>query len=57
MTSKPCTLGKRHKWVWFKNVETRSMTTHSIRIARKSKYRCECGATKIGPLDPNHSGE
>lgn len=57
MANKPCTLGKRHKWTWFKNVETQSMTTHSIRIARKSKYRCECGAIKLGPLDPNHSGE
>lgn len=54
---KACTLGKRHKWAFIKNVIT---TTHGIRtasISSRGLYRCACGARKHGEPDINFRQE
>jgi hypothetical protein len=45
----PCTKGKRHKWVFVKNVTTKTQTLRSISITRRGVYRCACGERKYGP--------
>lgn len=45
---KPCTLGKRHKWVFVKNVTTRTSTLHTMTISGRGVYRCACGERKYG---------
>lgn len=53
MATQPCSLGKRHKWEFVKNVV---LTTHGIRtasISQRGLYRCECGARKHGQMDMN----
>lgn len=47
-TIKPCTLGKRHKWVFVKNVTTRTSTLHTMTISGRGVYRCACGERKYG---------
>lgn len=54
----PCTIGPKHKWTWVVNFTQGSMTFSSRgstgRLTLKGKYRCECGAVRIG--QPNHNG-
>ncbi len=53
MSTQPCSVGKRHKWEFVKNV---ILTTHGIRtasISQRGLYRCECGARKHGQMDMN----
>jgi hypothetical protein len=49
---KPCTLGKRHKWVWQKNVTLQQVFNASsgqhVRLYMKGLYRCECKQLKYG---------
>lgn len=45
---KPCTLGKRHKWVFALNRIVQSGGPSTIRISKRGVYRCECGAQKFG---------
>lgn len=52
---KACTIGKRHKWAFVKNV---IMSTNGIRhatISERGIYRCECGVRKYG--QPIHSSQ
>lgn len=49
---KPCTLGKRHKWAFVKNVVTQYQQGSTVRISQRGKYQCECGARKLG--EPAH---
>ena len=51
--TKPCALGKRHKWTWVKNVTKTTQVGRSVHIAAKGRYKCECGATKIGEYSHN----
>lgn len=48
MKAKPCTVAKRHKWVFDKNVERRYATPTTVRISFKGRYKCECGAVIYG---------
>lgn len=45
---KPCTLGQRHKWNFVNNVVSQYQNGRTICISSRGKYRCECGATKLG---------
>lgn len=50
---KPCSLFKRHKWVWARNVNVRTGRLYasgaaSVSITLKGRYLCECGETKLG---------
>ena len=44
----PCTKGKRHKWVFVKNVTTKTQTLTTMSITGRGVYRCECGERKYG---------
>lgn len=61
-----CTSGPRHKWLFIRNVQVKTQTLHIIRnvqfktqtlhtthFSSKRKYKCNCGAVKYGPHDPN----
>lgn len=43
-----CTLGKRHKWAFVKNITVMTKNGNTARISQRGAYRCECGATKNG---------
>jgi hypothetical protein len=45
---KPCTIGKRHKWVFVRNVTRKYQNGRTVQLTLKGGYRCECGATKYG---------
>ena len=45
---KPCTLGKRHRWQFVKNVVITRLNGRFGVISRRGLYRCECGQTKYG---------
>lgn len=47
-TTKPCTIGKRHKWTFVNNQTVTSGTLTTIRLSLKGLYRCECGEKKFG---------
>lgn len=51
---KQCTKGKRHRWTWDHNRVRKAVRGVQINLCRVSVYRCACGETKVGPLDPNH---
>lgn len=44
----PCTVAKRHKWQFVKNVVTRGETLRTISMTTRGIYKCECGAKKYG---------
>lgn len=48
-----CTNGPRHKWLFIRNVGVKTQTLHTIHFSSKGKYKCNCGAVKYGPHDPN----
>lgn len=50
----PCTNGPRHTWAWTKNITRTTVSGRSAHISLKGRYRCACGATKLGA--PNHDG-
>lgn len=53
----PCTIGKRHKWVFVRN---QIRTTHmgsSVRLSKAGIYHCECGQYKAGAADINEVSE
>lgn len=45
---KPCTEGKRHKWVHTHNISTVHQTLRTTRFSLRGVYRCACGEKKIG---------
>lgn len=52
-----CTLGKRHKWAFVRNVITQYQNGRTVRISERGAYRCECGAFKYGePAYPFQQG-
>lgn len=51
---RPCTASKRHKWIWDHNRIRKTLHGRQINLKKVSVYRCACGETKVGPLDPNH---
>ncbi|PTT35467.1 hypothetical protein DBR23_23470 [Acidovorax sp. HMWF018] len=53
MKQKPCTLNPKHKWEFVKNVNQTVINGRSARLSLRGFYRCACGATKLGPYDPN----
>lgn len=52
--AKPCTVGKRHKWSFVKNVTRQYQNGSTIQFSRRGAYRCECGAVKFAEPDINH---
>lgn len=52
---KPCTIGKRHRWTFVRNVVTRYQSGRTVRLSQRGLYRCECGAAKYGEMDMNAS--
>ncbi|QHJ83376.1 MAG: hypothetical protein [Bacteriophage sp.] len=50
---KKCTIGKRHKWDFVKNVNLETRTFTSIHFSRKGLYKCACGETKYAEMNPN----
>lgn len=52
MSANPCSLGKRHKWEFVRNVTSSAITFRVVgsfaRISKKGLYKCACGATKHG---------
>ncbi|MGC4076874.1 MAG: hypothetical protein QM702_07535 [Rubrivivax sp.] len=51
---KPCTRHPRHAWTWVKNVTIGRPGSGVMHFALKGRYRCACGATKLGA--PDHRG-
>lgn len=49
----PCTIGKRHKWVFVKKQIRTTYMGSSARISKVGIYRCECGQRKAGAADIN----
>lgn len=47
----PCKLGKRHKWAFVCNVVNQYQNGRTVSFSTRGKYRCECGATKLGNAD------
>lgn len=48
-----CTIGKRHRWIFAKNVITHYQHGGTVRISERGAYHCECGAFKHGnPIYP-----
>lgn len=50
---KPCSLFKRHKWVWARNLNVTTTRRYasgaaSASITLKGRYLCACGETKLG---------
>lgn len=43
-----CKLGKRHVWAWLDNVDHVSVLGSYVRFSLKGRYRCACGARKLG---------
>lgn len=54
MMTKACTLAKRHKWTFIKNVTRRYQNGSTVQFSRRGAYRCECGAVKYAEPDINH---
>lgn len=56
-STKPCSLGPKHKWAFVRNVEVGAVKVGRFgsvgHFALKGLYRCACGAAKHGPFDPN----
>ncbi len=50
---KPCSLAKRHRWIFLRNVTTSHQNGRTVSFHRKGLYRCECGARKHGAYDIN----
>lgn len=50
---KKCTLGKRHKWNFVKNVTIERRSFTSIQISNRGLYKCECGERKYGEMSRN----
>lgn len=50
---KPCTIGKRHKWVFVRNQIRTTYMGSSVRLSKVGIYRCECGQCKAGAADTN----
>lgn len=50
---KPCTLAKRHRWTFLKNVVTSNQNGRTVSFHSRGLYRCECGARKYGTQDMN----
>lgn len=44
-----CTRGKRHTWVFVKNVTRVNNSGSRVTISSRGKYTCECGQEKLGP--------
>lgn len=51
-TTKPCSLGPRHKWQLIRNQIVQSGGPITVRISKRGIYRCNCGETKQG--EPGH---
>ncbi len=51
-TTKPCSLGPRHKWQLIRNQIVQSGGPTTVRISKRGIYRCDCGETKQG--EPGH---
>ena len=47
---KPCTLGKRHRWQFVKNVIQVTNGVRTARVSQRGIYRCECGSRKYGEV-------
>ena len=45
---KKCTVGKRHKWEFVRNVSEASFGCFHASFSLKGLYKCACGATKHG---------
>lgn len=50
---KKCTIGKRHKWDFVKNVTLERRSFNSIQISKRGLYKCECGAEKYDEMKRN----
>lgn len=50
MKLQPCTLWRRHRWSFIKNVAYGvTLSSGAMRFSKRGVYRCECGAQKTGP--------
>lgn len=43
-----CTVGKRHKWEFVRNVHEAGFGCGRAYFSLKGLYKCKCGATKYG---------
>lgn len=46
----PCTIGPKHKWDYANNVIVKRVTDRGFSLEVKGRYRCACGARKLGPM-------
>lgn len=55
-----CTLGPKHTWAFVRNGARASGTAGSfggrMSFAVRGLYRCECGVTRVGKVNPNAPG-
>lgn len=49
-----CKLGKKHKWVWVKNISVTKGGPRSFRSTLHGMYHCACGDRRVGKY--NHDG-
>jgi len=47
---KPCTKGKRHKWVFVANHNCRTESLRTIGWTLRGLYKCACGQRKYGEM-------
>lgn len=45
----PCSVGKKHKWQFVKNVIHTTFGARTASLSQRGIYRCECGERKSGP--------
>lgn len=45
---KPCTEGKRHKWLFQRNRIIETYGPGYANISKRGVYRCACGEKKLG---------
>lgn len=48
MKPRTCTLGKRHKWQFVRNVKFAQVSMQSTSLSIRGLYKCACGETKHG---------
>lgn len=48
MATLPCTLMRRHKWSFVKNVTRTYPNGRTVQVSTRGLYKCACGARKYG---------
>ena len=50
--SMPCSLGKKHRWEWVRDVTNKqihmSMRGTTVKLSRRGEFKCACGAKRLG---------